>query len=138
MEHALAGASPCTVMLTVAVTFVVLTLITGEPLSVIYCAQVVSTSITSLSSSVGVRSMTSDLVKVTITSRVWSFTPFTVTEVGAMVKQSSGTVVVVVELVGHGLVTIALFVWHTRHVAWVVACTGALIRGQTPCSPTIG
>ncbi len=71
IEHWLEGASPCTVMLRSAVTSVAPMFMVLE-LMEIYCAQVVSTSITSLSSSVGVSSMTSDLMKVTITSRVSS------------------------------------------------------------------
>ena len=74
MEHWLEGASPCTVMLRSAVTSVAPMFMVLE-LMVIYCAQVASTSITSLSRSVGVSSMTSVLMKVTITSRVSSCTP---------------------------------------------------------------
>ena len=55
MEHWLEGASPCTVMLRSAVTSVAPMFMVLE-LMVIYCAQVASTSITSLSRSVGVSS----------------------------------------------------------------------------------
>ena len=96
IEHWLEGASPCTVMLRSAVTSVAPMFMVLE-LMVIYCAQVASTSITSLSRSVGVSSMTSVLVKVTITSRVSSCTPDTLQQNSARwLMQSSATVVVVV------------------------------------------
>jgi len=64
-----------------------------------YCAQASSISITNFSSSSGVSSLTSVLVKVTIIGRGLSV-PNTVTEVGSMVMQSvSGGVVVVVVVV---------------------------------------
>ena len=107
MEHVLSGASPCTVMLRSAVASVA-PMFTVLELMVIYCAQVVSTSITSLSICSWVAPRISVLVKVTATSRV-SSSPVTVTEVGSIVMQSSaGTVVVVVT---------SHVVWHARHDA---------------------
>ena len=104
MEHVLSGASPCTVMLRSAVASVAPMFMVLE-LMVIYSAQVVSTSITSLSICSWVAPRISVLVKVTATSRI-SSSPVTVTEVGSMVIQSAGTVVVVVT---------AQVVWHARH-----------------------
>ena len=95
MEHSLAGASPCTVMLRSAVASVAPMFMVLEVM-VIYGAQFASTSITSLSICSWVASIISVLVKVTTTSSSTSV-PDTVTEAGAMVMQSSeGTVVVVV------------------------------------------
>ena len=67
-EHWLDGAVPSTVMLSLSVTTVPIFKLLE--LTVIYCAQVVSTLITSFARSAGGMLMTSVLVKVTSTSRV--------------------------------------------------------------------
>ena len=114
MEHKLAGASPCTVMLRSAVASVAPMFMVLE-LMVIYWAHESSTSITSLSSCSWVAPIISVLVKVTTTSSSTSV-PDTVTEAGAMVMQSSeGTVVVVVPSAVVVVVVAWQVVWHARH-----------------------
>ena len=127
MEHVLAGASPCTVMLRSAVASVAPMFMVLE-LMVIYWAHESSTSITSLSSCSWVAPIISVLVKVTTTSSSTSV-PDTVTEAGAMVMQSSeGTVVVVVPPAVVVVVeAVWQSVWHARHACgfpWGVAING--------------